>query len=154
MVLPPWSPRCFLSSLQTTITPNKTASNSSTPARLHWPSRGNCKKGHVAFEHISQSNEDSGRAGWTSMMVFSKYDIFSELPTVMQRDMHLTARSVSEQIRWNAIWDTKQEVYRTWVYPVWDGNMLRAPSWSAGICNAFWTANALMLNRNSLTNDL
>ena len=150
MVLPSWGPRCFLSSLQTTITPNKPASNSSTPARLHWPSRGNSKKEYVAFEHISQSNEDSGRAEWTSMMVFSKSDILSGLPTVMQHGWHLIAHSASEQVRWNAIWDTKQKAHCTQVYPLWDGNLLCACSWSGGIHNATWTVNALMLNCNPL----
>ena len=153
-LLPLWGPRCFLSSMQTTITPNKLASNSSTPAWLHWPSRGNCKKEYVPFEHVSQSNEDSGRAGWTSMMVFSKGDILSELPTIMQWDWHLIAHCASKQIRWNAIWDTKQKPHRTWVYPLWDGNLLCARSWCGGICNAMWTVNALMLNCNPLTNDL
>lgn len=39
----------------------------------------------------------------------------------------------------------------TRVYPLWDGNLLCAHSWSGGICNATWTANALMLNCNPLT---
>lgn len=41
------------------------------------------------------------------MMVFSKGDILSELPTIMQWDWYLIAHSASEQVRRNAIWDIK-----------------------------------------------
>lgn len=101
----PWCSHGITTLGQITITPpktpNKPASKSSAPARLHWPSRDNCKNG--AFEHIFQSNEDSGRAEWTRVMVFSKSDILHELPTIMHQDWHLLAHSEWADDRQNVV---------------------------------------------------
>lgn len=134
-MLPPWGPPVFLSSLQTTTTPNKTASNTSTPLQPQWPSKGNCKKKRVTFEHISQCNEGSGRAGWASMMVFSTGDILSVLPPLCNRTgpfQHSTGK------RWDGLKSEMQRKkdHHTWLYPLWDGDWLCACSWRGGICNA------------------
>lgn len=127
--------------------PNKTASNSSTPAQLQSPSKGNCRK-RVTFEHISQCNEDSGRAEWASMIVFSKGDILSVLPPLCKRTgpfQHGTGE------RWDGMRSGmhRKKAHHTWLYPLWDGDWLCACSWWGGICNTMGTVNALMAELHS-----
>lgn len=149
---PPWGPRFFLSSMQTTITPNKPASNSSTPAWLHWPSRGNYKKEYVAFEHISQANGDKQSRtneyhGFLKrwLLKWAAYRYATGLAP------YSTVR-VSRYDEMQSGIPSKRLI--AWVNPLWDGNLLCGHSWSGGICNAMWTVNALMLSCNPLTNNL
>lgn len=106
--------------------PNKTASKSPTPTQLQSLSKGNCKK-RVTFEHISQCNQDSGRAEWASMIVFSKGDILSVLPPLCNRTGPFQ-HSAGKRRDGMKSGMQREKAHHTWLYPLWDGDWLCACS--------------------------